>query len=495
MNKTSPLADPSSLVDILERMRNLAVWVIGDIMLDEYFVGEVDRISPEAPVQVLRVHDVEQRLGGAANVAAQIAALGAHASLAGVVGQDLAGDQLLQMCEQVRIDVRSVCKLDDRPSTRKLRALARNQQLLRLDFESTIPCPATAVRWMIDRLKQGRAPDMIVLSDYAKGVLTPELMSEIAEAAAVAGVRIVVDPKRRDFTAYCGASVITPNLHELEIATGQTFDRDDTESIAAAARSLAKACRADAIVVTRGDRGLIGVPADGPYVSIAARGHSICDTTGAGDTVVAVLVVCLAAGATIGEAAQIANAAAGIVIDKVGTVSAKPEEIVEALMGESKSKLLGRHALARQVQMWRAAGKRIVLTNGCFDLLHAGHLSLLHASAGLGDVFVLAVNSDASVKRLKGPERPLIPEHERAAMLASLACVDAVSIFEEDTPLEILRVVRPDVLVKGQDYRIEQVVGGDLVESYGGRVVLLPLLPGKSTTALIERIAGTRSVS
>ncbi|MEO7359702.1 MAG: D-glycero-beta-D-manno-heptose 1-phosphate adenylyltransferase [Gemmatimonadaceae bacterium] len=459
-------------------------------MLDEYFVGDVDRISPEAPVPVLRVSNVEQRLGGAANVAMQIAALGAHASLAGVVGRDDVGAQVLQMCANSQIDVRAVSKLDGRPTTRKLRALACNQQLLRLDFESAMPCPATSVRWMIDRLKEGRAPDMIVLSDYAKGVLTPELMSEMIEAAG--SVRTVVDPKRRDFNDYRGASIITPNLHELEIAVGRTFDHNDTESIAAAAKSLAIALDAEAIVVTCGERGLIVVPPDAPHVAIAARRHAICDTTGAGDTVVAVLVACLAAGATIVEAAKIANVAAGLVVEKVGTVSAQPAEITEALRGESASKVLGRDDLARQVHKWRAEGKRIVFTNGCFDLLHAGHLSLLHTSADLGDVFVLGVNSDASIHRLKGPERPIIPEHERAAMLASLACVDAVSIFEEDTPLETLQLVRPDILVKGQDYRIDQVVGGDLVESYGGRVVLLPLLPGKSTTALIERISGAR---
>ncbi len=495
MNQRAPLADLASLVDVLERMRGLAVWIIGDIMLDEYFIGEVDRISPEAPVPVLQVRDVEQRLGGAANVAVQIAALGGHASLAGIVGNDLAGAQILQMCEQSRIDIRAVCKLDDRASTRKLRALGRNQQLLRLDFDNATPCPTSVVRWMIDRLKEGRSPDIIVLSDYAKGVLTPELLSEIAVAAAAAGVRIVVDPKRRDFAAYRGASVITPNVHELEIATGQTLARDDAESIAASARLLATECGAEAILVTRGDLGMILVPPQGPYVSIAARPHTICDTTGAGDTVVAVLVASLAAGATLLEGAQIANAAAGLVIEKVGTVSAKPAEIASVMRGESETKCLGRDELASQVQLWRDAGKRIVFTNGCFDLLHAGHLSLLHASAELGDIFILAVNSDASVKRLKGPERPLVSEHERAAMLASLACVDAVSIFEEDTPLEILRVVRPDVLVKGQDYRIEQVVGGDLVESYGGKVVLLPMIPGKSTTALIERMAGTHSVA
>lgn len=493
MSDLTHVLDHASLANILSRVRGVAVWVVGDVMLDEYVVGDVDRISQEAPVPVLKVRNVEYRLGGAANVASQIATLGGHASLAGLVGQDFAGSKILKMCEELQIDTRAVRQLGDRQSTRKLRALARNQQLLRLDWEDAIPCPTEATRWMVERLKEGRAPDIVVLSDYAKGVLTPELVDGIAEAAASAGVRIVVDPKRRDFSGYRGASIITPNLHELEIAAGRTFERDDTESIAASAQSLAIDAGVEALVVTRGERGMVVAQAREPYISIPARGRSIFDTTGAGDTAVATLATCLAAGATLSEAAQIANAAAGIAVARVGTASIRPGEIGEALSGESSHKVFGLDDLAAQVGVWRTAGKRIVFTNGCFDLLHAGHLSLLHNAAQHGDILVLAVNSDASVQRLKGPERPLIPERERAAMLASLTCVDAVTIFEEDTPLEILRSIRPDVLVKGQDYNIKQVVGRDLVESIGGRVVLVPLLPEKSTTALIDRIANATS--
>ena len=234
---------------------------------------------------------------------------------------------------------------------------------------------------------------------------------------------------------------------------------------------------------------MLVVPAQGPHLSISARGRSLFDTTGAGDTVVAVLATTYAAGAALDEAAQMANAAAGIAVGKIGAVSIEPNEIIEFLSGGSTHKVLEPGELKDQVIRWRAAGKRIVFTNGCFDLLHAGHLSLLHQAAQYGDILILAVNSDASVQRLKGPERPLIPEHERAAMLASLTCVDAVTIFDEDTPLELLKEICPDVLVKGQDYKAEQVVGRDLVESAGGSVILIPLIPEKSTTALIERIA------
>lgn len=489
MNERTRGVDQSALTAIFGRMRDLVVWVAGDIMLDEYAFGDVERISPEAPVPVIRVRAVEYRLGGAANVACQVAALGARVSLAGLIGKDFAGDQILALCEASGIDRRAIRQLEDCQTSRKLRALARNQQLLRLDWEDTRPCAVSAVGWMIDHLKQGDAPDIIVLSDYAKGLLTPQFIDGIADAAASAGARVVVDPKRRDFCAYRGASIMTPNLHELETAAGQRFDPDNADSIAASAQSLALDTGVEAIVVTRGERGIMVVPAHEPYESFPARGRALFDTTGAGDTVVAVIATSLAAGAILSEAAQIANAAAGIAVGRIGTVSVSPDEILEALSGESAHLILGPEELQAQVARWRAAGNRIVLTNGCFDLLHAGHLSLLHQAAQCGDVLILAVNSDASVQRLKGPGRPLIPERERAAMLAALGCVDAVTIFEEDTPLDILRLIRPDVLVKGQDYTIEQVVGRDLVESSGGQVVLVPLLPEKSTTALIDRIA------
>ncbi|MGH8214308.1 MAG: D-glycero-beta-D-manno-heptose 1-phosphate adenylyltransferase [Rhodanobacteraceae bacterium] len=481
-------SDPDKLISLLGRARDLNVWVVGDIMLDEYAMGEVERISPEAPVPVLWVREVEYRLGGAANVAWQVAALGAHASLGGLVGEDAEGARILALCEQAGIDTRAVRKLDDRQTSRKLRALARHQQLVRLDWEHAAPCPSAAARWMTERLERGPAPDAIILSDYAKGVLTPEFLGVIAASVIPHGVRIVVDPKRPDFTAYRGASVITPNLRELEIAAGRAFDPADTESIATAARSLAREAGIEALIVTRGERGMLVVPAREPWMAIPARARAIFDTTGAGDTVVALLAILLACGASLGEAAHVANVAAGIVVGKVGTDSAVPGEIAEALRGGNTHKILDRAEVVASVGRWRAAGNRIVFTNGCFDLLHAGHLSLLHQAARCGDKLVLAINSDTSVQRLKGQGRPVVPQHERAAMLAALTCVDAVTIFDEDTPLETIQAVRPDVLVKGQDYRIEQVVGRDVVDAAGGEIVLVPLLPERSTTALIERI-------
>jgi D-beta-D-heptose 7-phosphate kinase / D-beta-D-heptose 1-phosphate adenosyltransferase len=486
----------SALADILGRIRDLEVWIVGDIMLDEYVVGTVDRVSPEAPVPIVRVCNVEYRLGGAANVARQVAALGAHTSLAGVLGQDTHGGQILTLCEEAGLDTRAVLQLADRHSTRKVRVLGQNRQMLRLDWEDIVPCPAAATDSMIGRLNEGRPPDIIILSDYAKGVLTKHTIDSILARARSSGIRIVVDPKRRDFSEYRGASVITPNLGELQTATGQVFDPDNFDSIAQAARTLAETAGVGAIVVTLGDRGMAVASVSGPQLAIpvAAR-RPVSDTTGAGDTVVATLASCLAAGATLEEAAHVANAAAAVSVSRVGTVAVEPRMIREILTGESEQKMFCQEDLAAKANDWRAAGRRIVFTNGCFDLLHAGHLSLLHDSAKCGDILVVAINSDASVRRLKGYGRPIVPEGERAALLAALACVDAVAIFDENTPLEILCAIRPDVLVKGQDYRLEEVVGRDLVEGYGGRVTLIPLLPEKSTTALLDRIVSARRSS
>ena len=484
--------DQARLRAILDHMRGLTVWVIGDIILDEYVVGDASRVSPEAPVPVVRVREDGHRLGGAANVASQIAVLGGHALLAGVAGNDQAGDDIVRLCEASRIDTRAIRRLAGRPSSRKVRVLARQQQLVRLDWEDTAPLPVDAVHGIIEALADGPAPDIVILSDYAKGLLTPELIERIVQRSAACGVRVIVDPKRSDFSAYRGASVITPNLHELQLATGSVLDPGDTDSIAAAARSLIQATGAEALVVKLGEHGMLVIPAHEPSQSIPAWRRAVFDATGAGDTVVALVAAALAAGATLLEAAQIANAAASITVGSVGTVSIELGEISGVLAARQTRKIFGREALAAQVRRWRSEGKRIVFTNGCFDLLHAGHLSLLHEAARYGDVLVVGINSDASVGRLKGTARPLIPEGERAAMLAALECIDAVTVFAEDTPLELLHEIRPDVLVKGQDYKVDQVVGREWVEAGGGQVILVPLLPERSTTALIDRIAGRR---
>jgi D-beta-D-heptose 7-phosphate kinase / D-beta-D-heptose 1-phosphate adenosyltransferase len=366
--------------------------------------------------------------------------------------------------------------------------LGHSQQLLRLDWESAAPCPAPAMMHMISKLAAEPRPDALILSDYAKGVLTPETIAAVMPLRAAEPV--VVDPKNRDFTRYRGATTITPNLRELEAAAGAPLDPDDTEAVVSVARRLAEQAGLDAMVVTLGDRGMLLVPVSAPHTIVPATKREVYDVTGAGDTAVAALAVSLGARAPLLAAVRIANAAAGVSVGQVGAVAVEPSSIRDALTARPDGKVLEREALASRAASWRMAGRRIVFTNGCFDLLHSGHLSLLESAAKLGDVLVLAINSDESVRRLKGAERPLVPQAERAALLAALSFVDAVTIFEEDTPLETLKAVRPHVLVKGADYRPDQVVGRELVESNGGRVAVVPLVPEKSTSALVERIRG-----
>jgi D-beta-D-heptose 7-phosphate kinase / D-beta-D-heptose 1-phosphate adenosyltransferase len=328
------------------------------------------------------------------------------------------------------------------------------------------------------------------LSDYAKGVLMPETIGGVVTMRANAP--LVVDPKHRDFSRYRGATTITPNLRELEAAAGQKLDASDLSSIASAARRQSELAGLEALVVTLGEHGMLLVPTHGKEILIPAIERAVYDVTGAGDTAIAVLSLALAVQAPLLEAAQLANAAAGVSVGQLGAVAVDATSIRNALAARPDGKVLSRKDLSAQVTSWRMAGKRIVFTNGCFDLLHAGHLSLLSQAAKLGDILVLAINSDASIRRLKGPERPLVPEADRAALLAALTYVDAVTIFDEDTPLEVLQSVRPHVLVKGADYRLAEVVGRELVEANGGRVALVPLVPEKSTTALVERLRGAR---
>jgi len=490
VSEADGIAATDVLLARLERFRNLHVWVVGDVMLDEYLTGAVERVSPEAPVPVVHVRGSEHRLGGAANVARQIAALGARVTLGGVIGEDEAGQRFRELCAAVHIDCSAVLCVPERPTTRKLRVLGQNQQLLRLDFEDGKPCAAELVGRLVSTLQAGSPPDAIILSDYAKGVVTPDTLAGIARVRASAP--LVIDPKHRDFTRYRGATTLTPNLHELEVAAGRRLDPDDPASLTAAARELIARAGLESMVVTLGGRGMLVVPAVGPEVAVPATRREVYDVTGAGDTAIAVLALALADAAPLVQAAQLANAAAGVAVCQVGAVAVSAASIRDALASHPDSKILSRHDLASHAATWRSAGKRIVFTNGCFDLLHAGHLTLLGRAARLGDVLVLAINSDASVRRLKGAERPLVPQAERAALLAALSCVDAVTIFDEDTPLAVLGEVRPDVLVKGGDYQPSDVVGRELVEAAGGRVEIVPLVPERSTTSLLERIRRSR---
>jgi D-beta-D-heptose 7-phosphate kinase / D-beta-D-heptose 1-phosphate adenosyltransferase len=487
-----PADRAATLVDLLPRFAATRLWVVGDVMLDEYLEGDVQRISPEAPVPVLRVLAEGARLGGAANVAHNARALGATVELCGVVGADAAGDRLLARCAELGIGTGAVGRVAGRETTRKVRALARNQQLLRLDFESAAPVDAALARELFARLAAGPPPDAVVISDYAKGVASAELVAAVIGHATKAGVPVLVDPKAADLAHYRGATVLKPNLAEVEHSLGHRLPPGDGAALGAAAQALLQRAEARALVVTLGAAGLAVARPGAALEVIPAARREVYDVTGAGDTVLAVLALALAAGGDILTAARIANAAGGLVVGRVGTAVVQPHELATALVPGVSEKTLGMTEAVSRRQWWRAQQRRVVFTNGCFDILHVGHLALLHHAASLGDVLLVAINSDASVRRLKGPGRPLVPEEGRARMLAALECVDAVVTFDEDTPLEALEKLRPDVLVKGADYGLDQVVGRDLVESYGGRVELAPIVPDHSTSALVSKIRDGR---
>jgi len=479
--------DASALLDTVKRCAGVSVLVVGDLMLDEYVGGAVERISPEAPVPIVRAGLSEYRLGGAGNVARQIAALGSKVTLVGVLGDDTAGDTVRRLCQAAGIATDGILTVNGRPTTRKLRVLSQSQQLLRIDWEDRQPLSTRDVDRILCKIVQSAPPDAMVLSDYAKGVISEPVVAGLMHLRRDRTLPILVDPKHRDFSRYRGATIVTPNLRELAEAVGHPLDPADLVSIAAAARSQIGVGDFDALVVTLGDRGMLVVLANGVELQIPALKRAVYDVTGAGDTAAAVLTACLASGATVAAAAQIANCASGIAVGEIGAVAVSSAHIEEALTGRPPSKMLSREELQGRARQWRENGQRIVFTNGCFDVLHPGHLSLLNYAKSLGDVLVLAINSDSAVRRLKGPSRPVVSQNDRAAMLSALGFVDAVTIFDEDTPLETIRCVEPQVLVKGQDYRLDQVVGREIVEAAGGRVVLAPLLGEYSTTSLLAR--------
>ena len=455
------------------------VVVCGDVMLDRYFTGATGRISPEAPVPVVRVDAEVLRPGGAANVAAGIVALGARCTLIGVVGDDADGGQLERLLREVGVE----CRLQRDPQRRtvtKLRVTSRGQQLLRLDFEDDqIAAPAIDPRRvLVDVLDDA---DALVLSDYAKGTLfDPEGL--VAEARA-RNVPVVVDPKRGPFSRFRGAQVLKPNLQEFVAASGGGLVADDAD-LAARARALREASGVEALLLTRGAAGM-SLFTDYGRQDLAAEAREVFDVTGAGDTVAAVLAAALAGGAPLESAVELANRAAGIAVAQTGT---RPVSRGELSSPGTDDAVIARDVLLARVAEARAVGERVVFTNGCFDLLHAGHVAYLQEAAALGDRLIVAINDDASVRRLKGEDRPYVSAVDRARVLAGLRGVDWVTVFEDDTPEALIEHIAPDVLVKGGDYRLDAVVGGEVVRRQGGEVRVLGLQPGRSTTALAARV-------
>ena len=480
--------DVAALARAVRRLSRTSVMVIGDVMLDRYINGAVDRISPEAPIPILRVESERAMPGGAGNVVRNLTALGAAVAFVSVVGDDQAGSDLTGLVG-VQPGVEPWLLVQSgRSTTVKTRYVSNGQQLLRADHEETGPLPDKLAERMLriagDTLA---ATSVAVLSDYNKGVLAGTIPLQLIAAAKHAGRQVVVDPKGDDYSRYAGADVVTPNRRELAQATEMPVDSES--AIVAAATALRRAHGFGAVLVTRAEDGMTLVDADGAH-HYPPEAADVFDVSGAGDTVVAALAAGLAAGLDLKIAARIANLAAGIVVGKVGTAVAREADLLGALtpQGGTLRKIVTREVAIEQVERWRRKGWRTGFTNGCFDLLHPGHVHLLEQARGQCDRLVVGLNSDDSVRRLKGPTRPVQPEAARAAVLAGNAAIDLVVIYDEDTPEETLDLLRPDLLVKGADYTLDRVVGADMVQGWGGRVFLAELLPGFSTTATVQRI-------
>ena len=475
---------------VLERGRGARVLVVGDLMLDEYVWGSVERVSPEAPVQVLDWVSHHDGLGGAANVAQNLVALGCEVWLAGVVGDDAKGVRLRQILIDQGVHVDDVLTDALRPTTTKLRVMAGSQQILRIDRELRHRLGDELQQALIERIA-ARLPqvDGVICSDYAKGVLTREVLSATRRNAQTHGRQVLADPKGSDYTRYIGFDIVTPNRKELEAAAGISAATDD--EIVHAATKVLNEIRGSALLVTRGKDGMTLVRSERPPVHIPTAAREVFDVTGAGDTVIAAFAMALFRGADMEAAAQLANRAAGLEVAKLGAAPVGFRELALELEGGPHyegTKILPHADLVRTVSRARGQGKRVVFTNGCFDILHVGHIELLRRSRALGDLLVVGINSDESVRRLKGEKRPLIGQNERAHVLAALDSVDLVAVFGEDTPIGLIEALHPDILVKGGDYSLDEVVGREQVEAWGGRVELVPVVEGFSTTDLVKRI-------
>lgn len=488
------MTDRTALAALVESFADARVLIVGDIMLDRFIHGRVERISPEAPIPVLRVEGEHAMLGGAGNVVRNVVSLGGRVRFISLIGDDDAGREVRTLLESHgRVQADLVVE-PGRQTSIKTRFVAGTQQMLRADRETTAP-PAPAERAAIREavLEALECCTVLVLSDYGKGLLTPDLIAVVMAAARAAGKPVVVDPKGSDYGRYRGASVLTPNRLELGQATGMPVGNDD--EIVAAARHLIATCGVDAVLATRGQDGMSLIPAAGPVSHLATEAREVFDVSGAGDTVVATLAAALAVGAEMPRAAALSNVAAGIVVGKVGTAAAYAADVVQALhhhdLSDAQHKILGLEPALDRIRLWRRKGLKVGFTNGCFDILHPGHVTLLARAQAACDRLVVGLNTDASVRRLgKGADRPVNGERERALVLASLASVDLVVSFDEDTPFRLIEAIRPDVLVKGSDYKPEDVVGADIVTAAGGQLLLVDLVPGFSTTGIVQRLKG-----
>jgi D-beta-D-heptose 7-phosphate kinase/D-beta-D-heptose 1-phosphate adenosyltransferase len=467
---------------------DLTILCVGDVMLDRYLYGDATRLSPEAPVPIVRLGRSVAVPGGAGNVARNIAALGGRAVLMALTGEDAAGAELDALLAKEPNLLPALLRSHGRRSTAKLRIIAAHQHVVRVDEEDAAAATPEEEAALLGVLGQHvKAANVLLLSDYGKGVLTPAFIGGALAAARACGIPCVADPKGRDYARYAGVDVLTPNARELAEATGLPTQSD--AECEAAARALLASVPLGAVLATRSERGMMLVRPDRPAEAVPTLAKEVFDVSGAGDTVIAALALALAAGRPLEGAMRIANAAAGVVVGKLGTAACSAAELDHALRAAegATGEVLSWSAARRMVEGWRAQGLSVGFANGCFDVLHAGHVRLLREARWRCDRLVVALNDDASVTRLKGPKRPVNPLSDRAAVIGALAAVDAVVSFPKDTPLELIRELRPHVLFKGADYRPEEVVGAADVQGWGGRLELLDLLPGRSTTAILKR--------
>jgi D-beta-D-heptose 7-phosphate kinase / D-beta-D-heptose 1-phosphate adenosyltransferase len=484
----------SSFEAVLDQFGRKRVLVVGDIMLDRFVYGHVSRISPEAPAPVIATSGPLDVVGGSGNVVRNIVSLGAACEIVAVVGRDDAARTIREHLSDMNVPEDGLVEVNGRVTTVKTRFVAylHNTHLLRADTEENTPV-GPKVEEAIIAAVEGRlgAVDAVILSDYAKGVLTPRVIAAVIAAAWQAGKPVIVDPKGHDYSRYRGATAVTPNAAELFQALGRPLANEEA-AVRAGAQALAGHVECDIVLATRGERGMLVVSRDGDTASFEATARRVVDVSGAGDTVIAGFTLALASGAGIRNAAHLANVAAGIVVGKKGTSQVSLAELRDLLLQrphfELREKVKDLDSVGEAIAAWRSEGLTVGFTNGCFDLLHPGHVQLLCEARSHCDRLIVGLNSDSSVKRLKGATRPVQSEDARSIVLAGLAFVDAIVLFAEDTPVELIRRIRPDILVKGADYRLDQVVGHDIVASYGGKVALVNLIPDSSTTRIIDRL-------
>ena len=478
-----------TLSEFSERLSKCRMLVIGDVMLDRFFHGRVNRISPEAPIPIIQIDNEIKMLGGAGNVARNAVAFGVETKLIGLIGDDDSGKELIDLANNINGLDPTFITINNRKTTEKIRYSSGAHQLLRADIEDTSDLPNEIIEKLDNAIKAALTGiSVVIISDYNKGTVNDHMLSQLISFASSKHIPVIIDPKGSNYIRYKGATILTPNAEELKSASGLPTKTD--KEVEKAGKLVLKNINANTIVVTRGKDGISVIDSNSvTHLSVPPR--EVFDVSGAGDTVIAMLGAMLSTGSNIQEAAEMANVAAGVVVGKAGTAIALPEEIIDsysAVKSISKNKISSIAEAEQTIINWKVSGDSIAFTNGCFDLIHPGHVSLLRKARSLADRLVLGLNSDDSVRKLKGNSRPIQNEESRAAVLSGFEDVDLVVLFIEDTPIKLIEKFKPDFLVKGADYTIDNVVGADLIHSYGGKVVLADLVDGQSSKNIVERI-------